>query len=109
MARKGGWVGRQRTSIITVFRVPETGRYGYSYHFEEESPHHVIDACATLQDAINACDPSRGNNLGRTHAEDDGRTVMVVQWQEGHRFQRNPNRVRPRPLGTRSVIGTAQK
>ena len=44
-----------QTSIITVFRVPETGCYGYSYHFSGDKPHYVINSCETLQQALSGC------------------------------------------------------
>ena len=46
-----------QTSIITVFRIPETGCYGFSYHFSGNKPHHVINTCETLQQALSGCDP----------------------------------------------------
>jgi hypothetical protein len=50
-------VPAHQTSIITVFRVPETGLYGYNYRFGGDKPHHVINSCETLQQALSGCDP----------------------------------------------------
>ena len=52
-------MNRNQPTITTVFRVPQTGRFGYSYAFEGDRAHHVITGCATLQDALVACDPHR--------------------------------------------------
>jgi len=46
----------RQTSSITVFRVPETGCFGYSYHFPGDKPHYVINTCATLQQALSGFD-----------------------------------------------------
>jgi len=48
-----------RTPITTVFCIPETKRFGFSYAFEGMPPHHVIKSCLTLQDALDHCDPHR--------------------------------------------------
>ena len=45
-----------QSSIITVFRVPETGCYGYSYRFPGDKPHFAINSCETLQEALSGCD-----------------------------------------------------
>ena len=65
---------KDRTAIVTVFRVPETGRYGYSYHFTGYKPHHLIDNCATLQEALSSCDP----HLEHLWEEPDGSDPNVV-------------------------------
>ena len=46
-------------SITTVFKVPATGCYGYAHHFPGHRPHCTLATCATLQDALDSCDPHR--------------------------------------------------
>lgn len=45
--------------ITTIFQVPATGCYGYSHHFPGHRPHCTLATCATLQDALDSCDPHR--------------------------------------------------
>ena len=64
----------RQTSIITVFRVPETSCYGFSYHFNGDKPHYVINSCETLQQALSGCDP----HLECLWEEPDGSKPNVV-------------------------------
>ena len=43
-------------SITTIFQVPVTGCYGYAHHLPGHGPHCTL---ATLQDALDSCDPHR--------------------------------------------------
>jgi len=49
-------VADRTTSIVTVFGIPETGCFGYRYQFSGDTPHYVINTCATLQQALSRCD-----------------------------------------------------
>jgi hypothetical protein len=54
--------------FTTVFYIPETKRFGFSYAFEGKHPHHVIESCLTLQDALDHCDPHREHVWEETSA-----------------------------------------
>ena len=80
----------RKTSIVTIFRIPETGCFGYSYHFAGDKPHYAINTCVTLQQALSGCD----SHLEHIWEEPDGsdpNVVMVsglqpgtVMWQMTH-------------------------
>ena len=46
-------------SVTTIFQVPATSCYGYAHHFLGHRPHCTLATCATLQDALDSCDPHR--------------------------------------------------
>jgi hypothetical protein len=83
---------KDRTSIVTVFRVPQTGRYGYSYHFTGYKPHQVIDTCETLQQALDSCDPHLEHVWDEPGPDADAAVLMVsrdfkegtVMWRMTH-------------------------
>jgi hypothetical protein len=84
-------VAAHKTSIITVFCIPETGCFGYSYHFPGEKPHYVINTCATLQQALSGCD-SHLEHIWKEPDASDPNVVMVsrdykpgtVMWRMTH-------------------------
>jgi len=75
------WKPGQRR-ICKVFFVPETGYYGFSYQFDDNPPHHVLDTCQTMQDAIDACDGHR-EHIWEDHP--DGSEPNVLQISYGYR------------------------
>jgi hypothetical protein len=52
-------VATYENPIATVFYIPETKRFGFSYAFEGKSPHYTQNGCLTLQDALDHCDAHR--------------------------------------------------
>jgi hypothetical protein len=76
-------VGTDRTPITTLFYVPETRRFGFSYAFEGHAPHHIIRSCPTLQDALDHCDPHR-EHVWEDPSDDDENAVLVSRgYKEG--------------------------
>ena len=71
-----------RTPITTVFYIPETGRFGFSYAFEGHQPHHVITSCVTLQDALDHCDPHR-EHIWEEARDDANRLLISRGYKEG--------------------------
>jgi hypothetical protein len=72
-----------RTPITTVFYVPETRRFGFSYAFEGHRPHHVIASCLTLQDALDHCDP-HGECVWAEPSDADENAVLISRgYKEG--------------------------
>jgi len=74
-------VATHQIPIATVFYVPETKRFGFSYAFEGRSPHYVIASSLTLQDALDHCDPHREHVWEEPN---DGKALLVSRgYKEG--------------------------
>jgi hypothetical protein len=68
-------------TIATVFYLPETKRFGFSYAFEGKSPHYAQNGCLTLQDALDHCDPHREHVW---EDPSDGKALLVSRgYKEG--------------------------
>jgi hypothetical protein len=76
-------VPRTRSAVLTLFYLPESRRYGFRYHFEGYDPHHVIDTCQSIEDALNICDPHREHVWEKPAGGDENVLFVSRQYKEG--------------------------
>ena len=78
-------------SIATIFYVPETGFYGFRYHFAGRKPHYEIVTCLTLQAALDHCDAHR-EHLWEDASDADENAILVSRgYKEGSVMWRMTN------------------
>lgn len=72
-----------RVLICEIFQVPEPGCFGYSYRFEGRPPHHALDTCLTLRDALDTCDPHREHVWEDASDADENKLLISRAYKAG--------------------------
>jgi hypothetical protein len=62
--------------IAEVFAVSGTGYFGFTFRFDGQPPHYILDTCLSLGDALASCDP-HGERVWEQASDADETRILI--------------------------------